>query len=90
MPTRRSASSPTRGASPTRLARGEVLAPAKSLEEMQRVVFNNTLDAGLCALFIVVLLATVCFGVKAALAARRSQSPTSQESEHVALESLAR
>jgi carbon starvation protein len=69
---------------------GEVLGPATSLAEMQRVAFNNTLDAGLCALFIIVLLATVCFGVKAALAARRSQSPTSQESEHVALESLAR
>jgi len=71
-------------------SRGEVLGPATSLAEMQRVAFNNTLDAGLCALFIVVLLATVCFGVKAALAARRNQSPTSQESEHVALESLAR
>jgi len=71
-------------------SRGEVLGPANSLAEMQRVAFNNTLDAGLCALFIIVLLATVCFGVKAALAARRSQSPTSQESEHVALESLAR
>ncbi|MES8771847.1 carbon starvation CstA 5TM domain-containing protein, partial [Cutibacterium acnes] len=31
-------------------ARGEVLAPAKSIDEMQRVVFNNYLDAGLCAL----------------------------------------
>ena len=71
-------------------SRGEVLGPATSLAEMQRVAFNNTLDAGLCALFIVVLLVTVCFGVKAAVAARRSQSPTSQESEHVALESLAR
>ena len=71
-------------------SRGEVLGPASSLAEMQRVALNNTLDAGLCALFIIVLLATVCFGVKAALAARRSQSPTSQESEHVALESLAR
>ena len=57
---------------------------------MQRVVFNNTLDAALCVLFILVLVATVCFGIRAALAARRSQSPTSQESEHVALESLAR
>jgi carbon starvation protein len=71
-------------------ARGEVLAPATSIAEMQRVAFNNTLDAALCALFIAVLLATVWFGLRAALAARRSQWPTSQESEHVALESLAR
>jgi carbon starvation protein len=71
-------------------ARGEVLAPATSIAEMQRVAFNNTLDAGLCALLIAVLLATVWFGLRAALAARRNQRPTSQESEHVALESLAR
>ena len=71
-------------------SRGEVLGPASSLAEMQRVAFNNTLDAGLCALFIVVLLATVFFAARAALAARRTGSPTSKESEHVALESLAR
>jgi carbon starvation protein len=71
-------------------SRGEVLAPATSLAEMQRVTFSNTLDAALCALFILVLVATVGFGMKAALTARRSRSPTSQESEHVALESLAR
>jgi carbon starvation protein len=71
-------------------SRGEVLGPASSLAEMHRVAFNNTLDAGLCALFIVVLLATVFFAARAALAARRTGSPTSKESEHVALESLAR
>jgi len=71
-------------------SRGEVLGPASSLAEMQRVAFNSTLDAGLCALFIVVLLATVFFAARATLAARRSESPTSKESEHVALESLAR
>jgi carbon starvation protein CstA len=70
--------------------RGELLAPARSVAEMQRVVFNNSLDAALCALFIGVLLATVWFGLRAALAARRSRLPTSQESEHVALETLAR
>ncbi len=74
----------------TAASRGEVLGPATSVAEMQRVAFNNTLDATLCGLFIAVLLATVWFGLRAAVAARRSQSPTSQESEHVALESLAR
>ncbi|RNF86137.1 carbon starvation CstA family protein [Montanilutibacter psychrotolerans] len=71
-------------------ARGEVLAPAKSIEEMQRVVFNNYVDAGLTALFVCVLLATVFFGLRAALAAHRSSLPTARESSHVALESLAR
>jgi carbon starvation protein len=70
--------------------RSEVLAPATSIAETQRVAFNHYIDAGLCALFIAVLLATVFFGVKAAMAARRSRSPTTRESEYVALESLAR
>ncbi len=55
-------------------SRGEVLGPATSVAEMQRVAFNNTLDAALCVLFISVLLATVWFGLRAAVAARRSQS----------------
>ena len=71
-------------------ARGEVLAPAKSLEEMQRVVFNNYLDAALCALFMAVVVATIVFGVRAALAARRSDAPTAQETAYVALDAVAR
>jgi carbon starvation protein len=71
-------------------ARGEVLAPAKSVEEMQRVVFNNYLDAGLTALFVAVVIATVFFGLRAAFAARRNAAATAKESDYVALESLAR
>ena len=33
-------------------AQGTVLAPAKSIEEMQRVAFNNYLDAVVCAFFV--------------------------------------
>ena len=64
------------------IARGEVLAPAKSLEEMQRIVFNNKLDAALCALFMGVLLLTLLFGLRAALAARGSQVPTARETPY--------
>ena len=71
-------------------ARGEVIAPAKSLGEMQRVVFNNYLDAGLCALFMAVVVAIIAFGLRAALAARRSHAPTAQETEYVALDAIAR
>jgi len=70
--------------------RGEVLAPAKSIDEMQRVVFNNYLDAGMTALFVFVLVATVYFGLRAALAARRNPAPTTRESDYVALDALAR
>lgn len=61
------------------MARGELAAPAKSTQEMQRLVFNNYLDAGLCALFMGVLLATVVFGLRAAWQARASREPTSHE-----------
>ncbi|MGO4221071.1 carbon starvation CstA family protein [Lysobacter sp. TAF61] len=71
-------------------ARGEVLAPAKSMDDMTRVIFNNYLDAGLCALFVLVVLATVFFGLKAAFAARRNNAPTAKESEYVAFDGLAR
>lgn len=68
--------------------RGEILAPAKSLEEMQRVALNNYIDAAMCAVFIAVLLATVFFGVRAALAARRTGGPSTRETDYVALETL--
>ena len=72
------------------LARGEVLAPAKSLDEMQRVIFNNWLDAGLCALFMGVVVLMAGFGLRAALRARRQQQPSTLETPYVALEAVAR
>ena len=45
------------------LAAGEILAPAASAQEMQRVIHNDYVDAGLCALFIFVVLSTAFFGV---------------------------
>jgi carbon starvation protein CstA len=64
---------------------GQLLAPAKTLDEMSRIVFNNHLNAGLCALFMVVLLSTVGFGLREIARARRSALPTSQETPYVAL-----
>jgi carbon starvation protein len=48
------------------LAQGQVLAPAKSIAEMQRIIFNSYVDAGLCALFIAVVAAMVGYGLVAA------------------------
>ncbi|MGY3265282.1 carbon starvation CstA family protein [Lysobacter sp. HA35] len=66
-------------------ARGEIIAPAKSLADMHRVAFNNMLDAGLCVLFVGVLLSTTFFGVRAMLAARRDIRPTARETDYVAV-----
>ncbi len=67
-------------------ANGEVLAPAKSMAEMQQIIFNNQLDAALCALFMAVVLLMLVFGTRAALAARRSATPTAQEMPYVAFD----
>jgi hypothetical protein len=44
------------------VAQAKVLAPAKTLEEMQRVIVNDYVDAGLTAIFIVVVLAMIVAG----------------------------
>ena len=71
-------------------ARGELLAPAKTIEEMQRVVFNNRIDAALCVLFMAVVVLTLFFGIRAGLAARRSGTATAKETDYVALDAVAR
>jgi carbon starvation protein CstA len=44
------------------LADGKVLAPAKTIEEMNRVVTNDYVDAGLTAIFVAVVLAMIVAG----------------------------
>ncbi|WNG59887.1 carbon starvation protein A [Archangium gephyra] len=74
----------------TAAAEGRVLAPAKTLEEMERVVTNDYVDATLTVFFMLLVVATVAFGVRAALAARRSAVPTAQESAPVPLATVGR
>jgi carbon starvation protein CstA len=61
------------------LDQGQLLAPAKTLDEMRRVVFNDYLDAGLCVFFMFVVVSIAAFGIRACLAARRSHQPTARE-----------
>jgi carbon starvation protein CstA len=70
------------------LANGEVLAPAKTLDEMSRIVFNNQLDAALCVLFMSVVTLMVIFGIRTALAAHRQTHATAQETPHVAFDAV--
>ncbi len=58
---------------------GEVLAPAKSMTEMQRIIFNDRVDAALVALFLAVVLSILVFTVKTCLTARRITAPTARE-----------
>lgn len=44
------------------VANGQVLAPAKSLEQMSRIIFNDYVDATLAALFVAVVVSMVVYG----------------------------
>ncbi|GGC22034.1 carbon starvation CstA family protein [Pseudoduganella buxea] len=61
------------------LAKGEVLAPAKSIDQMQQVIFNDYINASLAAFFMVVVLSVLIFGVRTALRARAAAKPTHNE-----------
>jgi carbon starvation protein CstA len=61
------------------LARGEILAPAKSAAEMQRIILNDRIDAALCVLFIVVVLSILAYGIGAIRKAKAVPTPTTQE-----------
>jgi carbon starvation protein len=45
------------------VAAGNVLAPAKTLQEMSRIIFNDYVDATLAALFVAVVVASVTYGL---------------------------
>ncbi|WP_211471002.1 carbon starvation CstA family protein [Collimonas humicola] len=67
------------------LAEGKLLAPAKSVAQMQQIIFNDYLDAGLAAFFILVLLSILGFGIKTVLAARAASKPSTSETPFEAL-----
>ena len=56
-----------------------LLAPAKSIAEMRRIVFNDYVDATLAAAFVVVVLATVVYAVRSIWRALENPQPTAVE-----------
>jgi carbon starvation protein len=60
-------------------AQGTLLAPAKSIEEMQRVAFNNYLDAVVCAVFVLLVVAMCVYAAKICMTAWKQANPTAQE-----------
>ena len=60
-------------------AQGTVIAPAKSIAEMQRVAFNNYLDAVVCAFFVLLVLAMCFFAIRICLQALKQAHPTTHE-----------
>jgi carbon starvation protein len=67
------------------LAQGKLLAPAKTPVAMERIVFNDRLDAALCALFMFVVLSVLVYSVRAVRAARAEGRPSVQEAPFLPL-----
>jgi len=65
-------------------AKGTLLAPAKSIEEMRRVAFNNYLDAVVCGLFVLLVIAMCIATVRVCMRALKQVRPTAQEIPPVA------
>ena len=71
------------------IAEGKVLAPAKSLAQMSRVVFNDYINAGLCAIFMFVVVSIVVFGIRSVQRARAENQPTARETPYETLPAVA-
>jgi len=61
------------------LASGKIVAPAKSVAEMQAIITNDLVDAALCALFIAVVLAMLAYGFLAVRRALSDPNTTAKE-----------
>ncbi|TFW32003.1 carbon starvation CstA family protein [Massilia horti] len=65
------------------LDQGQLLAPAKSVAQMQRVIFNDYVDAALAGFFMFVVVAVLVYGVRTVMQARASGQPSSKETPFV-------
>ncbi len=65
------------------MARGELLAPAKSIAEMQTVVLSNQINAVLCGFFMIVAIVMVFASIGVIRRALASKVPTVHEAEAV-------
>lgn len=62
---------------------GQLLAPASSLQVMGRIVFNDRLDAALCALFMLVVAILTVYSLAAVRRALAARGPTALETPFV-------
>ncbi|MDX9671132.1 MULTISPECIES: carbon starvation CstA family protein [unclassified Pseudomonas] len=67
------------------LANGQILAPAKSIDQMQHVIFNAYTNATLTALFLFVVFSILFYALKVGIAAWGKKERTDKESPFQAL-----
>ena len=63
------------------IAEGKVLAPAKTMDDMHKIVFNDRIDAALAVFFVGLVVAIVVFGVMACVKAYRTDRWTALEAD---------
>ncbi|KAF1703674.1 carbon starvation CstA family protein [Pseudoxanthomonas suwonensis] len=67
------------------IASGQVLAPAKNMDQMHQVVTNAYVNTGLTVLFLLVVFSILFYSIRAILAARANPARTDRETAYVAL-----
>ncbi len=61
------------------IAQSQVLAPTKTIEQMERVVFNDYVDAVMAGIFISVVLVILAFTLRTIFQANKIQNPTAPD-----------
>lgn len=69
----------------TALEAGQVLAPAKNIDQMQHVIINAYTNAGLTALFLFVVFSILFYAIKVGIAAWGSKERTDKEAPFQAM-----
>lgn len=64
---------------------GQLLAPAKSVAQMQQIIFNDYLDAGLAGFFVIVVVSVLFFGIRTIMKARADSKPSTRETPYQAM-----
>ena len=67
----------------TAIAKNEILAPAKTIAEMQTVAMSNQINAALCGFFMLVAVVMLVAAIKVIRQALASPVPTVHESEAI-------
>lgn len=63
----------------TALEQGKLLAPAKSIDQMRQIIFNDYVDASLAFIFMLVVVSVLFFGIRTILSARNKNRPSVDE-----------
>ncbi|MEF9977550.1 MAG: carbon starvation CstA family protein [Thermomonas sp.] len=70
----------------TGIAAGEIVVPAKSIEQMQQIAFNSYVNTGLTALFLFVVASVLVYAIGAIRKARANPQRSDRETPYVAVD----